>query len=120
MKLRANLPIGASCDKQLEDLGFALRARNLVIGCRCWDPADCARRRRWLWAIVQQLFEQAFEPGFVLQQIAVEVYLQVSAPTVRHAAHASAGMVTRDQLSGARGARVRIVGISGRHVLEAV
>jgi hypothetical protein len=29
-------------------------------------------------------------------------------------------MVTRDQLSGARGARVRIVGISGRHVLEAV
>jgi hypothetical protein len=120
MKLRANLPIGASCDEQLQDLGFALRERNLVVGCRCWGLADCVRRRRWLWAIVQQLFEQAFESGFVLQQIAVKVYQQVSAPTVRHAAHPSVGMVTRDQLSGAQGARVRIIGIGGRHVLEAV
>jgi len=73
MQLRANLPIGASLDEQLQDLGFARRKRNLVIGCRCWGLAGCPRRRRWLWAIVKQLLYQALEPGFVLQQFEVEV-----------------------------------------------
>jgi len=53
--------------------------------------------------VLKELLYQGLEPGFALQQFAVESFQRVSMPTIRHATHASTGMVTRNQVSGVQG-----------------
>jgi hypothetical protein len=101
--LSANLPIGVPPDEQLQDLNFALGQPNPVTRTRRRGLVSRALRRlRWP-LVSQQRLQQAFEPGFVLQQCMVKVFQQFIVPTVRHAAHASADMAIRDQLSGVHG-----------------
>jgi hypothetical protein len=101
-ELSANLSIGVPPDDQLQDPEFAVRERNRVPGPRRWGLLWRDRRRLLEPFALKQLLDQALEPGFSLQQFAVESFQRVNTPTIRHAAHASTGMVTRDQLSGVK------------------
>jgi hypothetical protein len=72
LKLSTNLPIGVPSDKKLQDLDFALREPNLGTGACRRRLVRRARLRPSKPFASQHQLDQGFEPGFSLQQLAME------------------------------------------------